>query len=360
MPLDVLPESTATSGLTDAELRASAVPVSASSLPLPTGAATETTVATLLQEGTSITGASMPSGGAHGMGWLSAIWKAITDRLPAALVSGRLDVNVGNTATVTGSGGTFPVTDSGGSLTVDAPVGTPVFVRLSDGSSAISTLPVTGDVATGAGLAAGGWFSVAGRGSTATPTAGSTDDLYVPFWLDRSGRLNTIVKGLPDAAALSDTASNPTTILVGACEQQWDPVNSQWHRKQAHNSRNLIASASYNPGAGSPTASAVQANYTGLFCFAQCYVSVAGTGTLTFRVLGRAGGSFYEVLAQLTISGTGLKTINFGPGCMGQGTGATVSANVGFVGGVLPQDWYVDVVHSAASAWTYKVDADTI
>jgi hypothetical protein len=47
------------------------------------------------------------------------------------------------TVTVTGAGGTFPVTDSGGSLTVDAPVGTPVFVRLSDGSSAISTLPVS-------------------------------------------------------------------------------------------------------------------------------------------------------------------------------------------------------------------------
>lgn len=47
------------------------------------------------------------------------------------------------TWTVTGTGGTFPVTDSGGSLTVDAPVGTPVFVRLSDGSAAISTLPVS-------------------------------------------------------------------------------------------------------------------------------------------------------------------------------------------------------------------------
>lgn len=51
------------------------------------------------------------------------------------------------TWTVTGSGGTFPVTDSGGSLTVDAPVGTPVFVRLSDGTSAIATLPVTGSTA---------------------------------------------------------------------------------------------------------------------------------------------------------------------------------------------------------------------
>ena len=35
------------------------------------------------------------------------------------------------------------VTDNSGSLTVDAPVGTPVFVRLSDGASAISTLPVS-------------------------------------------------------------------------------------------------------------------------------------------------------------------------------------------------------------------------
>lgn len=47
------------------------------------------------------------------------------------------------TWTVTGAGGTFPVTDSGGTLTVDAPVGTPVFVRLSDGSAAITTLAVS-------------------------------------------------------------------------------------------------------------------------------------------------------------------------------------------------------------------------
>ena len=38
---------------------------------------------------------------------------------------------------------TIPVTDNSGSLTVDAPVGTPVFVRLSDGATAISTLPVS-------------------------------------------------------------------------------------------------------------------------------------------------------------------------------------------------------------------------
>ena len=36
-----------------------------------------------------------------------------------------------------------PVTDNSGSLTVDAPVATPVFVRLSDGGAAITTLPVS-------------------------------------------------------------------------------------------------------------------------------------------------------------------------------------------------------------------------
>ena len=39
--------------------------------------------------------------------------------------------------------GTVAVTDNAGSLTVDAPVGTPAFVRLSDGAAAITTLPVS-------------------------------------------------------------------------------------------------------------------------------------------------------------------------------------------------------------------------
>lgn len=52
-----------------------------------------------------------------------------------------------NTVTTVGTVTTITnvvhVDDNSGSLTVDAPVGTPVFVRLSDGSSAISTLPVS-------------------------------------------------------------------------------------------------------------------------------------------------------------------------------------------------------------------------
>lgn len=44
---------------------------------------------------------------------------------------------------VTVQNSSIPVTDNAGSLTVDAPVATPVFVRLSDGAAAISTLPVS-------------------------------------------------------------------------------------------------------------------------------------------------------------------------------------------------------------------------
>lgn len=48
--------------------------------------------------------------------------------------------NVGTLTSITNA---VSVTDNSGSLTVDAPVGTPVYVRLSNGSSAVDTLPVS-------------------------------------------------------------------------------------------------------------------------------------------------------------------------------------------------------------------------
>lgn len=66
------------------------------------------------------------------------------DYEPLQVSGGRLWVDAsGKTLTVDASGVAVPVTDNSSSLTVDAPVGTPVFVRLSDGSSAITTLPVS-------------------------------------------------------------------------------------------------------------------------------------------------------------------------------------------------------------------------
>jgi hypothetical protein len=56
---------------------------------------------------------------------------ATKGQLPAALSGGRLDVVLNQVGVV------VPVSDNAGSLTVDAPVGTPVFVRLSDGAVAL-------------------------------------------------------------------------------------------------------------------------------------------------------------------------------------------------------------------------------
>lgn len=124
---------TATGPLTDAQLRAVAVPVSgtffqgtqpisAAALPLPTGAATEATLATRLTESDfdtktgSLTevapGTDTASSGLNGR--LQRIAQRLTSLialLPATLVSGRLDVNIGaSPATVPVSGTFFQAT----------------------------------------------------------------------------------------------------------------------------------------------------------------------------------------------------------------------------------------------------------
>jgi hypothetical protein len=122
-----------------------------------------------------------PATGAFGMLWNGASWdrapgtaaagmKVQSGQLPAALaaggglkiegVAGGVVVPIGNPsnldvalstrlkpadtlAAVTAITNAVHVDDNAGSLTVDAPVGTPAFVRLSDGAAAIATLPVS-------------------------------------------------------------------------------------------------------------------------------------------------------------------------------------------------------------------------
>lgn len=79
-----------------------------------------------------------------GAGSLIAISKAEFAKLEAirALLAGTLTVGThAVTGTVTANAGTgpFPVSDNAGSLTVDAPVGTPVASRLSDGTAFLTT-----------------------------------------------------------------------------------------------------------------------------------------------------------------------------------------------------------------------------
>lgn len=102
---------------------------------------------------------------------------------------------------VTIDNASIAVTDNSGSLTVDAPVGTPVFVRLSDGSSAISTLPVS----------VSGVSTLAEQQSQTTHL-GRIAGKYVDF--DTGGGTDSVVALgilLPGSggAAIGGTSSNP-------------------------------------------------------------------------------------------------------------------------------------------------------
>lgn len=69
---------------------------------------------------------------------------AVPVSLTSTTITGTVAATQSGTWTVTGSGGTFPVTDSGGSLTVDAPVGTPVFVMFSNGTNSVPYVTLDG------------------------------------------------------------------------------------------------------------------------------------------------------------------------------------------------------------------------
>lgn len=105
------------------------------------------------------------------------------------LVHGADGVNAGDVATAN----PLPVGDAGGTLTVDAPVGTPVFVRLSDGSAAIATLPV----------------SVASVPSHAVTNAGT-------FAVQVDGAALTALQLIDDTVFTDDATFTPGTSKVSA------------------------------------------------------------------------------------------------------------------------------------------------
>lgn len=215
------------------------VAISAAALPLPSGAATAAKQPALGTSGTpssDVISVQGVSGGtvlpvSDGGGTLTV--DGTVSISGSVTVTGTVAATQSGTWTVTGAGGTFPVTDSGGSLTVDAPVGTPVYVRLSDGASAISTLPVSlasvpshavtnagtfavqaasaGDVAHDA-ADSGAPVKVGAKAASAEPTAVTAAD-RVNLLADLVGRLITapalpelLVDGTASATNTSDTA----------------------------------------------------------------------------------------------------------------------------------------------------------
>ena len=90
------------------------------------------------------TAAKQPALGTAGTASADVITvQGVTSMTPLLVNGSGVTQPVSGTVTANAGTGPFPVSDNAGSLTVDAPVATPVFVRLSDGSAAIATLPVS-------------------------------------------------------------------------------------------------------------------------------------------------------------------------------------------------------------------------
>lgn len=132
----------------------------------------------------------------------------------------------------------IPISDNSGSLTVDAPVGTPVFVRLSDGTSAIATLPIS--VAAGATTIAKAEDAASANADVGVPAmaiqlasptdlAGTDADYAMlqmaggRLWVDASGKTLTvashavtIASGGVASGALASGALAAGSVVAGA------------------------------------------------------------------------------------------------------------------------------------------------
>lgn len=105
------------------------------------------------------------------------------------------------------------INDSGNSITVDAPVGTPVFVRLSDGGSAILTLPVSlasvpSHAVTNAGTFAVQVDNTVTVASHAVTNAGT-------FVVQENGAALTSLQLIDDTIFTDDTSTHSTGSTKG-------------------------------------------------------------------------------------------------------------------------------------------------
>ena len=233
-------------------------PVSAASLPLPTGASTEATLAAV----NAATGAQADAE-ATGNGSIIAILKRLrtllAGGLPAALVGGRLDVAIGQMPAVSviglatvdldtgagtdmrspvglalaapgghllvGAANPMPVSDNGASLTVDGsvslaaaiPTGTNNIgdVDVASGPTGASSLQHQGAAAHDAAVA-GNPVLVGFRANANEPAAVSTDADAVYGWADLLGR-QVVLPGHPNPEApvtVNATALGATTVIA--------------------------------------------------------------------------------------------------------------------------------------------------
>lgn len=174
---------------------------------------------------------------AHSSGDVGTFVLAVRNDAAASLTSTDGDYS----PIATDTAGRVGIADLGGSLTVDAPVGTPVASRLSDGAAFLTTpsgsLNVNNARVADTATAAGSGVITAGTQRVVL----ATDQPVVPV-SDNGGSLTvdgtvTADTELPAAAALSDAFANPTAPAVGAMGMLFD--GTDWERSRVADAASL-------------------------------------------------------------------------------------------------------------------------
>jgi hypothetical protein len=188
-------------------------PVSAASLPLPSGAATAAKQPALGTAGTASADVLTVQGIAS-MTALKVDGSAVTQPVSGTVTAnaGTGTFTVSGTVTANAGSGPFPVSDNSGSLTVDAPVGTPVFVRLSDGAAAITALPVTDNSGSLTVDNAGTFAVQAAQSGTWTVQPGNTANTTAWLVSERPGASG----GLSMSKTVSAASTNATSVKASA------------------------------------------------------------------------------------------------------------------------------------------------
>jgi hypothetical protein len=378
------------------------VAVSAASLPLPTGAATAAKQPALGTAGTASADVITVQGVAS-MTALVVDGSAVTQPVSGTFWQATQPVSIA---------AAVAVTDNSGSLTVDAPVATPVFVRLSDGAAAISTLPVSlasvpSHEVTNAGTFAvqaaqsGTWnINNVGTLATITNTVHVDDDgasltvdaaeltaiaastAAMDDW-DETDRCkvnpiagqagvqggagtvtaltqrvafatdaNAVDTELPAAAATADGASDPTAPAVDGRPSLYN--GSTWDRERGNTDGTALSSAARTGTTSS--ADLVNYNCRGVIAWLDITAN-SGSGQLTVLIQGKDGtGNYYN----LNGAGTAVAATNakFGIEVYPGATTAGIATSLRILertSAALPRTWRVTVSHSSGVSWTYSV-----
>ena len=308
------------------------VAVSAAALPLPTGASTDATLATLSAKVTTCnTGAVVLAAGAALIGkvGIDQTTPGTTNAVAATNFPTTLDTNSGAK-----SASTVRVV-----LATDQPQLTAKLLVTPDANSAVNVAQLAGTTAdTNSGNKSAGTLRVV--------LATDQPNLTAPFNVDTE---------LPAAAALADGAGNPTAPAVGAFGMAWD--GTAWQRTPLHTHGVALVSAARTVS----TLTATLPNYKGrgiaVWLNVTAVPAAPGAGGLQVRILNldstQSAGCYLNVAPALIIA-VGFYGYIVYPGATAAGVAGSNQVQQS-TSQVLNEKFLLYVVHSDAQSYTYSM-----